>query len=168
VANSQILQIGNLRKIKEGLKDLLGEEGCEKIETGIKNECQGLYSLALNHYRFANGLSRHQWRQKVSRYYYAAYMGSRTIRLYVHGDYSIDVKDHSKIGQIPSKFPKQSEFSNKLDLLREDRNTCDYDHNARASELNLTTSEAYDLVTEFLVQAQGFLQERGLILRGKI
>lgn len=86
------------------------------------------------------------------------------MRLSVYGEYSTDVSDHKKIETIPRDFPNQNTYSNRLGILREDRNLCDYDHTARMTDLILTPDDAKDLVEQFLVDARNYLRARGVTL----
>lgn len=168
MSSSEFLKLGNVRKVQQNLRPILAEEAIEAIETEIKRHSEQLFNLALDHYRFATGLSTRHWRQRVSRLYYAAYAGSRAIRLYVYGDHSTDVKDHQKIGSVPDDFPDKARFSNFLDVLRDDRNSCDYDHVSRSTDLVTPPAEAAEIVKAFLIEVKAYLAARGLNVRGKI
>lgn len=100
--------------------------------------------------------------------YYAAFAASRATRLYVGGTYSTDVADHKKISDFPDDFPDKARYSNKLSILREDRNTCDYDHASRAADLIIPTAEAVSLVKEFLEDTKKYLASKGLMIKGKL
>lgn len=162
------LDLGNPRKVKAHLEDILDQDALDLIEQEIQRNSIDLYNLGLHHYRFAVRLPSNYWRQKVSRFYYAAYAVSRSIRLYVNGYHSTDVKDHQRIGELPDGFPQNNRFSNKLSILREDRNTCDYDHESRASDLLISSSDAAELVKDFLIEAKKYLDGRGLHIRGRL
>ena len=126
-----------------------------------------LYGLALGHHRFAVNLAVAHWRQRVSRMYFAAYAASRAVRLHTSGQYSTEVKDHQRIGELPDDFPAKAQFANRLDLLRADRNTCDYGHLSSANDLSLSTTDTTQLVTDFLTETRNYLIARGLQIRGK-
>ncbi len=162
-----LLSLGNPRKVKENLSDILEADALNAIEIEIENNVQSLYTLALSQFRFAKKQPPIHWRQKVSRLYYAAYNGSKAVRLYVCGEYSTDVKDHKKIGNFPKDFPRRSTYSNQLSVLREDRNLADYDHASSARDLTNSTSESFDTVTDFLRDVYEYLSKKGLTLRGK-
>ena len=123
-----LLNLGNPRKVKDNLSGLLDATALGLIESEIEGNTRALMVLARTHYRFAARQSAPNWRQKVSRLYYAGYNAARALRLYVNGEYSTDVKDHQKFENLPNDFPSRSRYINQLAILREDRNTCDYDH----------------------------------------
>ncbi len=164
--SSNLLNLGNARKVKENLTSILNQDALDAIEAEIERHSVELWSLGLQHYRFAVKLPRQLWRQKVSRLYYAAYSVSRARRLYVAGEYSTESKDHQKIGHLPDDFPNRGRFANQLSVLHDDRNTCDYDHASRAADLLIPTSEAVQLVRDFLAETKSYLKAKGLDIRG--
>lgn len=164
---SAILELGNIRKVKSRLSDILDAAALEAIENEIEMNVQGLYSLALTHHRFAKKQAATQWRQKVSRLYYAAYNASRATRMYVSGDFSTDSTDHKKIGDLPDDFPSKSTYANKLGVLRDDRNLSDYDHLSRAGDLTSSAKEHFRMVEDFLQDVHTYLKKRGIELKGK-
>lgn len=157
-----LLNLGNPRKVKDNLSGLLDAAALGLIELEIEGNTRALMALARTHYRFAMRQSPPNWRQKVSRLYYAGYNAARALRLYVHGDYSTDVKDHQKFEKLPDDFPSRSKYKNQLAILREDRNTCDYDHLSMASDLALGSRVAGELVRDFLDDVAVYLNNRGL------
>ena len=50
----------------------------------------------------------------------------------------------------------------RLGVLREDRNLCDYDHTAKLTDLVVGANDASVLVQQFLKHAQGYLRRRGI------
>ncbi len=159
-----LLNLGNPRKVKEHLSGILDSASLELIEADIVANTVALLSLAKNHYSFAIHLSRSNWRQRVSRLYYSAYNASRAVRLFVSGDYSADVKDHQRFYNLPDDFPSRSEYVNKLQVLREDRNTCDYDHLSSDKDLVLGSRDSTKLVGEFLKDVFIYLKGKGIKL----
>lgn len=157
-----LLHLGNPRKVKENLAGLLDAAALLRIENEIENNTARLLELARVHYRFAIRQSSPQWRHKVSRFYYAGYHAARALRLYVHGEYSTEVKDHHKFDKLPNDFPGLSRYTNQLAVLRGDRNTCDYDHLSRAGDLILGTRGAHELVSDFMRDVTQYLRDRGL------
>ena len=155
-----LLNLGNPRKVKYNLSGLLGAAALERIESEIAENTDALISLARAHYRFAVRQSSPNWRQKISRLYYAGYSASRAVRLYVNGEYSRDVQDHQKFGNLPEDFPHKSTYINKLAILREDRNTCDYDHMATASDLVLGSRASIELIRNFLDDVTAYLSKK--------
>lgn len=165
-ASPNLLNLGNPRKVKENLESILGPEA-EAIESEIGRNTKDLYKLALYHYRFAVRLTRPHWRQRVSRLYCAAFAASRAIRLQTTGQYSTEVADHKRIENLPDDFPKKAQFSNRLPVLREDRNTCDYGHDSKVENLVLSTAEATQLVADFLRITRSYLIAQGVSVEGK-
>ena len=121
-----LLAGSNSRRIQQNLSGILDQESIDTIENEIKKNCVQLFELGMKHYHFARRQSNRQWRQTVSRLYFASYCISRAIRLGIKGDYSQETKDHAKIGDLPDDFPNQSTYSNRLGVLRDDRNLADY------------------------------------------
>lgn len=157
-----LLNLGNPRKVKENLSGLLDETALARIESEIERNAQALLALAHKHYRFAIVQGASNWRQKVSRLYYAGYHATRAVRLYIRGDYSTEVRDHQKFDSLPDDFPSRSRYSNQFAILREDRNICDYDHLAVAGDLVLGSRQATDLVRGFLRDVEAYLGSHGL------
>ena len=164
--SSNLLNLGNPRKVKENRSPILKQDALDAIEAEIERHSVELCGLGFQHYRFAVKLPRQHWRQRVSRLYYAAYAVSRALRLYVWGEYSAEAKDHQRIGHLPDDFPGKARLANQLPVLREDRNTCDYDHASRAVDLLIPTSDAVQLVREFLAETKSYLKAKGLEIRG--
>jgi hypothetical protein len=164
---STLLRFGNPRSAIEHIRPLLDPQSVAALETHLRGEVAKLYALSLHHYRFAASLTSTYWRQRVSRLYYAAYASSRALRLAVSGEYSTEVTDHKKVGSLPDDFPSRARFSANLDVLREDRNSCDYDHGVSAGELAQTTANTEALVRDFLIETRAYLVARGINLRGK-
>jgi hypothetical protein len=150
--------------VKENLSGILDQAALDRIEAEIRANAKALYRLGRQHYLFALRQPSPHWRQRVSRLYYAAYNVSRAVRLFVSGTYSTEVKDHHKFKELPGDFPSKDRYANKLEILREDRNMCDYDHACCASDLVLGTIQSTSLVKEFLYAARSYLSVRGLKL----
>lgn len=160
--SQHLLNLGNPRKVKGNLSGILDAASLALIESEIEDNTRALMALARSHFRFASRQPPANWRQKVSRLYYAGYNAARALRLYVNGEYSTDVKDHQKFDNIPDDFPNRSRYTNQLAILREDRNTCDYDHISVAGDLALESRVATDLVRDFLEDVAVYLNNRGL------
>jgi len=152
---------GNAREVKDNLSVILDNDSVELIEKEIRRNVKLLFKLGHNHYLFAVKQPTTHWRQCISRLYYGAYNVSRSVRLYVSGEYSTDVKDHGKFNRLPEDFPSKDRFANQLSVLREDRNLCDYDHTAKASDLVISRKDAIDLVSEFISVAREYLAVKG-------
>lgn len=152
----------NVRKLKDNLSNVVDPTAIAAIETEICANVAQLYALGRGHYQFAIRQNNRAWRQKISRLYYASYNVSRAIRLCANGEYSIDSSDHKKIEALPDDFPNKNTYANRLGVLRDDRNLCDYDHTATLADLMITVNDAVDLVQRFLDDAQGYLRPRGV------
>lgn len=134
------------------------------IDAEISKNVAQLYLLGKNHYLFARRQDNREWRQKISRLYYASYNASRAVRLFETGDFATDVSDHKKIEMIPPDFPNRNTYANRLGVLRGDRNLCDYDHTASQEDLALGINESVELVADFLRDAQIYLEGRGVTI----
>jgi hypothetical protein len=158
-----LLRVGaNVRKLKQNLVNVVDATALTAIETEICVNAAQLYSLGRNHYHFAVRQNNRSWRQKISRLYYAAYNVSRAIRLCESGDYSTDPTDHKKVEALPDNFANKNKYANRLGVLREDRNLCDYDHTARIVDLVIGIDDATQLVWDFLTDGQAYLKQRGV------
>ena len=111
---------------------------------------------------FARRQNNRDWRQKISRFYYGAYNVSRAVRLCVYGEYSTETGDHKRVDGIPDDFPNKSTYANRLTVLREDRNLCDYDHAADKADLVYGVDDSLDMVERFLDDAKAYLKGRGV------
>jgi hypothetical protein len=152
----------NVRKLKDNLVNVVDAAAISAIEAEICANVAQLYALGQSHYYFAVRQNNRSWRQKISRLYYAAYNVSRAVRLCVNGEYSVDSSDHKKIEALPDDFPDKNKYANRLGVLREDRNLCDYDHTAKLTDLVVGANDAAVLVQQFLKDAQGYLTRRGI------
>jgi hypothetical protein len=152
----------NVRKLKDNLVNVVDATAISAIEAEICANVVQLYALGRGHYDFAVRQNNRSWRQKISRLYYAAYNVSRAVRLCASGEYSVDSSDHKKIETLPDDFPGRNKYANRLGVLREDRNLCDYDHTAKLTDLVVGAEDAAVLVGQFLKDAQGYLTQRGV------
>jgi hypothetical protein len=159
-----LLNLSNPRKVKNNLAGILDVVALERIEKEIETNVKGLLALSQHHYRFAIKQSGPNWRQRISRLYYAAYNSGRAVRLYISGEYSTSVQDHQKFYQLPNDFPKLGLYKNRLEILRADRNICDYDHISKPKDLGISTKDATELVKEFIADTKGYLESKGLTL----
>ncbi len=157
-----LLYLGNPRKVKEHLSDLLDSAALDLIEREIERNTILLLTLANEHFRFAIRQPTRHWRQKVSRFYYSGYSAARALRLYIRGEYSTDVKDHQRFDRLPDEFPGRARYINQLTMLREDRNMCDYDHLSTLNDLAIGLRETRILVHEFINDTTQYLHNRGL------
>lgn len=166
--NGDFLRLGNVRKTQTCLAAVVNANALAEIENEIQSQVQLLFDLAIYHYQFAAKQSSIHWRQKISRLYYACYACSRAIRLYHEGIFSVEVKDHQQIDNLPKDFPEPARFKVRLGDLRSDRNTSDYDHLATQDDLILEISESTELTKDFLKQTKLFMSSRGFILSGDV
>jgi len=145
-----LLAGANCRKILENLRGILDAATCTLIENEIARHSAALFRFGEEHFIFAKSLSRSDWRQKISRYYYGAYNIRRAVQLHTDGIFKTDVSDHKNIDAFPSSFPNSSTYKIQLVTLRDD--------------LILSVQDAEDLVTSFTSDAKIFLNSRGLTL----
>jgi len=164
----EFLNAGNPNKIITAYSSVLDVANIEAIKGQSKLHTAAMYKLGVIHYRFATSLTRPHWRQKISRLYYAGYNVSKSIRYDSDGNHSTDVKDHAKVGALPDGFSNKATYENELKSLREDRNSCDYDHMIKAPDLLQSTSYYQALISRFLRDAHDHLSARGVILEKKI
>ncbi len=162
------LNAGNPRRITGAYSRFLDPAEVRKIHNEAHVHVAAMYELGVVHYRFAIKIKSPQWRQKVSRLYYASYNASKAVRFEGDGNYSTDSKDHSKVGKLPGAFPNKARYENELQSLREDRNSCDYDHIVKAGDLISSSSDYSKLVKSFMVDAHVYLMGRGVALKRSI
>ena len=142
---------------------LLGPE-LQKIQSEIDSNVLGLFRLGESHYRFAQAIVATEWRQRISRLYYAAYNCRRALALHYDGSFSTDSSDHQRVDDVPDGLSNVATYKVKLKNLRDDRNLGDYNHLARESDLLSTAAEYETVVGEFIRDVAAFLRARGLIL----
>lgn len=157
-----LLAAANVRKLHSNLVTVLEQAALDAIDAEIQVNIGQLYSLGRSHFLFAIRQGNRDWRQKTSRLYYAAYNVSRAVRLCVNGEYSTDASDHKKIEVLPDDFPDKNTYANRLAVLREDRNLCDYDHVASRSDLVWSVEDSAEIVEKFLRDAKKYLRGRGV------
>lgn len=150
----------NVADIRRELGSILSRKSTAAFDAAVKENVIQLFSLGLHHFDFAKNLGNAHWRQIVSRSYYGAYSVSKAVRLAVYGQYSQEVKDHEKVGFLPDDFPDKNTYANRLRLLRDDRNLCDYDHTAVETDLGMSSSDTLVLVNEFVLHARTYLKAR--------
>lgn len=168
MANAEFANLANPRKVVSALKGVVDPIAIAAIEREIGHQAQAMFNLSLKHFRIAKRLNAPDWRQKVSRSYYASYSCSKLLRYYVEGTNSKDVGDHKKVGNLPDDFPNRAFYSNKLTIMREDRNLCDYDHIAKAKDLSIGVGGTITLSRDFIHEVKVYVSGRGLVLVGNI
>ncbi|GAB5098420.1 hypothetical protein YK56LOC_41370 [Caballeronia sp. HLA56] len=124
------------------LTGILDESELAKIRREIDANVVGLFNLGETHFRFAVLIAATEWRQKVSRFYYAAYNMRRAVALKFDGSYTTDSSDHHKVDVIPDVLENHGLYRVKLKNLRDDRNLADYSHLANETDLLLSVAEA--------------------------
>ena len=150
----------NVVELKRQLAGILSTKSARTFDATIRKNVFQLFKLGEQHYMFARGIAASHWRQVVSRSYYAAYNVSKAIRLAVAGHYSQEVRDHEKVGELPDDFPDKNTYANKLRLLRDDRNLCDYDHTVAQADLGSTSADTLRLVERFIDHGKRYLNAR--------
>lgn len=146
------------------MQHVLDEAAIEALRQEVRHNVKQLFDLGDQHFRFAMSIPNNNWRQRISRFYYAAYNIRRAIRLDHSGQFSMDVTDHKKIGELPEDFPNRNTFATQLEGLRDDRNLADYNHVAEASDLLQVPEDVETLVKEFRLEALKYLTARGINL----
>lgn len=152
----------NVAELKKHLAGILSKKSTRAFDTAVRENVIQLFRLGEQHYTFSQAIAAQHWRQIVSRSYYAAYNVSKAVRLAVNGHYSQEVKDHEKVGDLPDDFPNKNIYANKLRLLRDDRNLCDYDHTAVQADLGTTSSDTLILVGDLIGDARKYLRARNV------
>jgi hypothetical protein len=155
-----LLLTKNVGELKRELASVLSKKSARAFDAEVKENVAQLFALGVHHFEFARSTPAVHWRQVVSRAYYGAYGVSRAVRLAVAGHYSREVKDHDKVGDLPDGFPDQNTYANRLRLLRDDRNLCDYDHTAAEADLALTVPDTLALVGALFAHARAYLKAR--------
>jgi hypothetical protein len=158
------LASSNAHKLKNNLAGILDGPSLDRIDAEIRRNVQDLFQLGLAHAEFARSLDGRHWRQIISRLYYAAYNMTRAVRLSCSGDYSRESDEHKKVGTLPAGFPDHATYMTNLPILRDDRNTCDYDHCAQEDDLVIPRVEAAAMVQRLEGHVREFLAARGVDL----
>ncbi len=148
--------------MRANLAHLLDTAGLTALEKETHANVVALFHLGNDHFTFASGLSPQAWRQRISRYYYGAYNIARAVRLADSGVFSTDSSDHKRVGELPSSLANHQTYLNRLPVLRDDRNLCDYDHSAVETDLAIPVVDAEQLVRELESDARTWLVSRGI------
>lgn len=154
----------NSRKLVRNLSHLLDQRAMEALQGEIERHVQALFGLGSQHLEFARSIHRDAWRQRASRFYYAALNIKRSVTLHTSGAFSTDSSDHKNIGSLPTKFPDMNTYATRLGNLRDDRNIADYGHDAVEGDLVISPSETEILVVKFCGHAKAYLRGRGVPL----
>ena len=150
----------NVVELKRELARVLSKKSSRAFDAEVKENVVQLFDLGEGHFEFARAIPALHWRQVVSRCYYGAYSVSKAVRLAVRGQYSQEVKDHEKVGDLPDDFTDKNTYANRLRLLRDDRNLCDYDHTTVEADLGLSSADTLTLVGNFVLHARAYLRAR--------
>lgn len=159
-----LLAAGNLNKLIRNLAGIISDVEIEKIQSAVNNEVAALFQLGLTHYDFAISLDKVQWRQRVSRLYYAAYNVKRAVQLCDNGVYSTDSSDHQKIDQLPDSLPNAATYRVKLKNMRDDRNLADYSHLGKEADLLIKPEDMQRAVADFIADSKSYLRARSVAL----
>ena len=154
----------NPHKMIRNVSGIIGPVATKLIEDEITRNVGLLFALGTAHHAFAVSLRRADWRQRISRLYYAAYNTKRAISLHYDGSFSTDSKDHEQIDRLPGGMDNEHTYKAKLKILRDDRNLADYSHLAHETDLLITPDDAQTLVTEFISDSRKFLMDRGILV----
>lgn len=157
-----LLATPNPLRMISNLTHLLNSAELAKLEGELNQNVIALFELGESHLMFATALSVNEWRQKISRLYYAVYNVRRAVVLKHSGGFSTDSSDHKSVDQLPDAIQnKQSHITN-LKTLREDRNLADYSHLAVVADLVLSPSDAQTFSNNFVTDCRQFLLQNGL------
>jgi hypothetical protein len=159
---SILLAGSNCQKLIRNVGYVLDAAAMALLQREIERNVAALFSLGDDHLSFAQTIAARQWRQRVSRLYYAALNVKRAVTLNHSGDFSTDVSDHKNISDLPSGFPNANTYGTRLVNLRDDRNIADYSHLSSETDLIITPADAQALVIAFRDHARAYLQSRGV------
>lgn len=157
-----LLASGNPIKMIHNLNHLLSRKASAKLTAELDRNVVGLFDLGISHYKFAIGLTDTEWRQKISRLYYAVYNVRRAVMLKHSGVFSTDSSDHLAVDKLPDKINNHESHKIKLRDLREDRNLSDYSHQAKIIDLVIPPSDALAFSIQFIDDCRKFLQQNGV------
>ncbi len=157
-----LLASSNSMKMIQNLNHLLEQGEIAKLIAELDRNVVALFSLGRSHFVFASRLNDHDWRQKISRLYYAVYNVRRAVSLKHCGVFSTDSSDHKNIDQLPDAIQNRESHRTNLKNLREDRNIADYSHLADISDLVLSTNDALVFATQFIDDCKVFLLQEGV------
>ena len=73
------------------------------------------------------------------------------------GQYSTEVNDHKRVGDLPADFPSRAIWLDLLTKFRADRNIADYDHTVTEADLELPSRKYVDKAAEFLSTSRTYL-----------
>lgn len=155
------LLIGNPYTTIRNLNGIISENEIQNIQNAILNESKLIFSLAVSHFNFAKTIQISEWRQRSSRFYYAAYNAKRSISLCSNGKFATDVSDHKDIDTLPDNLNNKATHSAILKQLRDDRNLADYSHLGEVDHLLIDTNDIEGVVNDFIVDCKKYLTDAG-------
>jgi hypothetical protein len=159
-----LLASSNALQMIHNLNHLLAQQELAKLTDELDRNVVALFSLGQIHFQFASSLSNNEWRQKISRLYYAVYNVRRSVVLKHTGNFSTDASDHKNVEQLPEGINNRQSHISKLRDLREDRNLADYSHLALISDLVIDPNDALNFATQFITDCRAFLVQKGLTI----
>ena len=159
-----LLAGSNCQRLIRNVQHVLDAAAVDTLREEVRHNVKQLFELGDHHFQFALSIPDTHWRQRVSRFYYAAYNIRRAIALNHSGHFAMDVTDHKKIGELPDDFPSKNMFATELEGLRDDRNLADYNHVATDTDLLKIPADVEILVTNFRTEAFNYLTNRGITL----
>jgi len=159
------LASGNTLKMIQNLNHILSAREIAKISAELDVNIVSLFSLGMEHFVFASNLDNdNDWRQKISRLYYAVYNFRRAIVLKFNGVYSTDSSDHKNIELLPSTLSNRESHINNLRNLREDRNLADYSHLGTKADLVIAPKDALIFAEQFLEDCKEYFLTHGIVV----
>jgi len=161
---SILLAASNCQRMIRNLQHVLDEPAVDALRQEVRRNVIQLFRLGDDQFQFATSIDNRHWRQKVSRFYYAAYNIRRAVALNHSGHFAMDVTDHKRIGDFPDDFPNRNTFATELEGLRDDRNLADYNHDATEDDLLKVPADVEAMVAAFRVEAHRYLTDRGITL----
>lgn len=159
-----LLASSNPVKMIRNLNHLLAQAELDKLTAELDRNVRLLFELGLTHYNFASSLNDADWRQKVSRLYYGAYNVRRSISLKYNGTFSTDNSDHKNVDQLPDTLNNKEAHSVNLRNFREDRNLCDYSHQAVMPDLVQAPADWQAFAQAFIADSRVYLAQQGVIV----
>ena len=85
-----LLAASNPLKMIQNLNHLLNVQEIAKLTVELDKNVAALFGLGHSHFTFACTINNNDWRQKISRLYYAAYNVRRAVVLKHSGTFSTD------------------------------------------------------------------------------
>lgn len=158
-----LLASPNPMKMISNLNHLLTAAELGKLTAELDRNVVALFDLGRTHFNFAADLNNNgNWRQKISRLYYAVYNVRRAVALKHSGAFSTDSSDHKNVDQLPDNVANRESHITNLRNLRQDRNLADYNHLGQVTDLVVAPDAALNFATQFIRDCQAFLLDQGV------